>query len=161
MNAFAERFAGMSEDDLQRGAAGVANLVPEARTALRLEMERRDLPTDGIDWTEQPQPAPDEPPKSSGSFRRFAKHLGIYIACDLVYIVVLGFGMAAAGMGDRYTEPFLTLMIDSYWKAAIALAVVTSKWIIPKKIKTVWIIGAIGPAVLILLMFGYAAMQSH
>ena len=43
-----------SDEDLSRLSLDVQSLVPEAREALRLEMERRSLPVEAIDWTVQP-----------------------------------------------------------------------------------------------------------
>ena len=46
------------DEDLSRLSLEVESLVPEAREALRLEMERRSLPVEAIDWTAQPEQRP-------------------------------------------------------------------------------------------------------
>ena len=53
-DTYAHHYASLSEDDLQRLTLDVKSLVPEARVALRREMERRHLQADRIDWTAQP-----------------------------------------------------------------------------------------------------------
>ena len=46
----------MSDNDLVRLSLDVQSLMPDARIALRTEMERRQFPVKSIDWASQPQP---------------------------------------------------------------------------------------------------------
>jgi hypothetical protein len=64
--SFAERFAAMSESDLQREASEVKDLIPEARAALRAEMDRRHLSVKKTNWNAQ----------AGGPDTRKAKHIG-------------------------------------------------------------------------------------
>jgi hypothetical protein len=50
MNAFAEQYAALPDDDLIQLTADTASLVPEARDSLKLELERRSLSIEGIQW---------------------------------------------------------------------------------------------------------------
>jgi hypothetical protein len=56
-DSFAERYAAMPEFELERLSLDVESLVPQAREALRQEMERRSLVVESIDWAAQ-QPTP-------------------------------------------------------------------------------------------------------
>ena len=59
VESFAEHYASMPDDDLQRLSLEVATLVPNAREALRAELERRQFSVVDIDWTAQPRPDSD------------------------------------------------------------------------------------------------------
>jgi len=58
MNDFASYYASLSDDDLLRLTADVANLRPEAREALSTETQKRNLPCVSVDWNAQPEPKP-------------------------------------------------------------------------------------------------------
>ena len=53
-DSFAERYAAMPEVELERLSLDVESLVPDAREALRQEMERRSLAVESVEWTAQP-----------------------------------------------------------------------------------------------------------
>jgi hypothetical protein len=58
VNDLAENYASMPVEDIERLALDAKSLTLEARAALRLEMERRQLPTQALDF-----PAPQMEPK--------------------------------------------------------------------------------------------------
>lgn len=60
---FAKHYAGASDEELIRWSDDVLSLMPDARKALRLEMKRRGIPDENVDWTAQAVP---EQPKVSG-----------------------------------------------------------------------------------------------
>jgi hypothetical protein len=63
----AKNYAAMSIEDIERLALDAKSLTPEAKVILRLEMERRQLPTECLDLTDstteasQAKPAKNEP----------------------------------------------------------------------------------------------------
>jgi hypothetical protein len=113
-------------------------------------MERRQLPTEALDWAAQPEPLKEE---SLGAFRLFLRNFGIFFACDVLYIVVIGsilsnvHSIDAGKLGGAMTKAFLNL--------SLLAAIITSKFFVPKKLKTVWIIGAFAPpcAFMLFLLF--------
>src|ERR1700694_4955003 len=59
MNDLAKNYASMPVEDIERLALDASSLTPEARATLRLEMERRQLPTQSLDATaQQKEPKP-------------------------------------------------------------------------------------------------------
>lgn len=63
--SFSEHYASLPQVELDRICLDIKNLVPEARTALRLELERRHLSVKTIDWTAHP-PRPKPRPVNPG-----------------------------------------------------------------------------------------------
>jgi hypothetical protein len=144
-NSFAEHYAAMSEDDIQRLSLDVKSLAPEARTALRLEMESRRLSAENVDWNAHPSspPSPKTGTKSNTVFALFFRNFLIFIICDVVYIAVLvpllstvhGVDMEALGAG----------MSLASLNSSLLLAFLTTRFFAPKKLKTIWIIGLAVP----------------
>lgn len=47
---YAHQYSSLTDEELRRLSEDLVSLLPTARSALRAEMERRHLPSDGIDW---------------------------------------------------------------------------------------------------------------
>ena len=60
---------------------------------------------------------------------------------------------------DNDAEPFATLMVNAYAGVAMVLAFLTSRVFVPKKLQTVWIIGALAPLAM-LAAFGISLLFS-
>ncbi len=144
--SFAAYYAAMDEDDLLRLSSDVVSLVPEARTALRSEMEGRGLSTEGIDWNAQLAPT-----RAEGTLDRFIRNILIFGACDLLYIIAAGL-VAANTSGVDY-EKVIGSVTGGLFSLSIALATVTTKSRIPESKKTIWIIGLVVPLFLFLFVF--------
>jgi hypothetical protein len=140
----------MPIEDIERLALDVKSLTPEARSVLRLEMERRQLPTESLDWSAQPESQREQ---SSGASRLFFRNFGIFLLCDVLYIVVIGGilsnvnGIDAEKLGVAMTTVFLNI--------SLLAAILTSIFFVPKKQKSIWIIGAFAPpcAFMLFLLF--------
>jgi hypothetical protein len=74
----------------------------------------------------------------------------IFAVCDAVYAIA--FGLLMPNLANSASELFATLMVDVYAGAAFFLALLTATFP-PKKLRTVWIIGAVGPPVMLLIFF--------
>jgi hypothetical protein len=90
-----------SDEDLSRLSLDVQSLVPEAREALRLEMERRSLPVEAIDWTAQPPAPPAMLPYSWGNFQGW-----MLLICGVIAVFVM------LGRGDN--SGFLDAILSAY-----------------------------------------------
>jgi hypothetical protein len=152
---YAKRPSLSSDQDLSRLSADVESLVPEAREALRLELERRNIPVESIDWTAQPviQAAPSD---GAAGFGRFVRNLVIFAACDLGYIVVAGVIVAKVNGTD--VEKFTASLTDFLIHLSFGLAIVTANPIliprrfVPQTTKTLFIVGAAAPPIAFLLI---------
>jgi hypothetical protein len=148
-DSFAERYAAMPEVELERLSLDVESLVPEAREALRLELERRNIPAESIDWTAQPviQAAPAD----GSGFRRFTRNLGIFAACDLGYLIAAI--LVVANVNGVDSKAFAGSLTDSLLHLSFGLAVVTAnpilipKRFVPQTTKTLFIVGAASPPI--------------
>jgi hypothetical protein len=59
VEAYRKHYSALADEDIVRLTTDVANLLPNAREALRNEMASRQLPVEGIEWdTDQIQPPP-------------------------------------------------------------------------------------------------------
>ncbi len=97
MKTFAEHYASLHDDDLYRLCTDTGSLLPEARQALKLELEHRGLPISAIDWNAQPIPK-TESRKAVILRRAFVVGLG-------VVVILLGpraFGHAVEFAKERY-----------------------------------------------------------
>jgi hypothetical protein len=146
--AYAKTYSSMLDDDLQRLSLDIKSLTPEARSALRLEMEVRHLPIDGLDWAAQPEPQKVE--DSSGGLGLFLRNLGIFILCDAVYGIVIGILLSNVNGID--SEKLGGILATFLLNLSMLLAFLTSKYFVPRKVRTVWIIGAIVPPCVFLLV---------
>lgn len=88
MSDFATYYASLPDDDLLRLTADIANLLPQAREALKAETERRNLSTAALDWGAQPLAPLGIPPYSWGKFQGWF---------SLISGVLAFFAMAAKG----------------------------------------------------------------
>jgi hypothetical protein len=98
MSDFASHYASLSDDDLARSTADIASLLPEAREALKTEAEKRNLPTEGIEWTAQRPPLSANLPYSWGRFQGW-----MMLVCGILgFFEMAGkghiFGIAAASL---------------------------------------------------------------
>jgi len=81
VEAYREHYAAMQEADLETVIADVGNLVPNARTALRDEMESRGLLVDGVDWAIQLPPEP----KGRPTWRLMLLWVAFLFACNFLF----------------------------------------------------------------------------
>jgi hypothetical protein len=150
--ALRERYAAMSDDHLQRLALDVKSLLPEAREALRSEMERRHLPMGAsIDWSAQcadGKPAPEKTQTSSGGFRRFARNFLIFAGCNSVYLLIIG-GLTSTVHGIDI-EVFAASLTKALLELSVALALITA-WR-QLKLRTLLIIGVLVPPIALVLL---------
>lgn len=137
----------MGDDDLARLSGDIASLVPNARDALRLEMQRRGLSVEGLDW--DAQPLPEKVEESGGGIRRFFRNFFIFLACDLVYLLlVVGVASEVPGLDFVLLVQGLT---NAFLRFSLVLAVLTANPILiptrfaPQRIKTLWVVGAVAP----------------
>lgn len=140
MNEFARNYAAMSVEDIERLALDIKSLVPEARAALRLEMQRRQLPTSTLDWTAQPEP---HRVQTSGALRLFFRNFGIFFVCDVLYVVLLAGILSAVKSVDA--EKLGTTMATAFLNISFLAAILTSKFFVPKTLRAIWILGAFTP----------------
>ena len=97
MNAFAERYAAMREEDLYREAGAVQNLVPAAREALRAEIERRHLSVKKINWkakasSPRPRRQTNQVGDAAGEYREMERgkyHAWIHVGVAFVLQVAI------------------------------------------------------------------------
>jgi TPR repeat protein len=144
---YCKHYFKMPDDDLIRLAADVANLVPEAREALRIELMSRKIPCEDIDWTVQRAPQKQE--KSGGIFRRFLRNIGIFAVCWLAGMAIL---FPIVSYSEILSpEAFASLMVDVYVRLALLFALLFAIISFPKRVRTLWIIGAVGPLVGLLI----------
>lgn len=92
--------------------------------------------------------SPNAPKKPAGSISIFFLHLLIYAACDAVWALIV-----APLVPDSESELCATLFVNVYAGIAIVLAFFTSREFRPKRIRTVWIIGAIAPLTMVAAFF--------
>ncbi|HTV06749.1 MAG TPA: hypothetical protein VME86_15380 [Acidobacteriaceae bacterium] len=153
---YTKHYSSLADEDLGRLSQDVQSLTPDARMALKAEMERRQLSAESIDWTAQPTTATAAEPVSgsSGGFRRFLRNFLIFAACDVAYVLIVG-GVASMVNGIDI-EALATSLTTTLLKLSVALALITT-WRPSLKPKTIWIIGAAGPAIAIvfLLILGH------
>jgi hypothetical protein len=145
---YANHYAAMSDDDLVRLSLDVQSLVPQARTALKVEMERRQVAVDSVDWSAQPSAAAPESKETSGAFLRFLRNFLICVACAVVYLIIAaGLFSVVPGIDIERAAGSLTTAL---LKLSVVLAILTT-WR-RLRLKTVWIVGLAGPAALVLLL---------
>jgi hypothetical protein len=151
VDKYAKNFSSMPEDDLKRLSLDIKSLTPEAREALRLEMEHRNLSTDDLDWAAQPEPEKVE--KSNGRFRILFRNIGIFLLCDVLYLAVIG--IVISNVNGIDVEKLSAALTKAFLNLSVLLAILTSIFFVPMKIKTVWIIGAFIPfcAFMVFLLF--------
>lgn len=110
MNSFAQHYALLADDDLIRVSADTASLLPQARQALRLELEYRGLPISGTDWNAQPAPTLDS--RKSVIMRR------VFVAGLAIVIILLGL-RAVSGAVEFAKERYFALSIGFIVEAAV------------------------------------------
>jgi fluoride ion exporter CrcB/FEX len=88
------------------------------------------------------------PKKPLGSISTFFLHLVIYAACDAVWALIV-----APFVPDSASELYATMFVNVYAGIAILLAFFTFREFRPKRIRTVWIIGAIAPLTMVAAFF--------
>jgi hypothetical protein len=148
-DSFAEHYSSLPDDDLQRISLDVQSLVPQAREALRTEFERRHLQAETIDWAAQS--IPEKPEKSDGTVQRFFRNLLIFFVCGLVDCMVIATLLSIVPRIDM--EQVGEGMADFVLGNSILLSFVTARYLIPKRIKIVWVIGIVEPPC-VFLLFG-------
>lgn len=157
-DAYGSYYSAKSDDDLLRLAADIASLVPNAREALRMEMERRRLSVEGLDWSAQPNIAQPDLADSGGKFRRILRNFLIFLACDAVYFLLI-VGVASIMPGVDFVSLSAGLT-ETFLRLSLLLAVLTAfpvlipKRLVPREYKTLWIVGIVAPpgAALLLLV---------
>jgi hypothetical protein len=154
VEAYSKRYSGLSNEDIVRLTADVANLVPNARAALRLELQRRGM-GDSVDWMAQPVTAPVVRKESSGMFRRLIRNFLIFIACDIPYLVVVGFLFSVVRGIDVWAATAALTKALLNCSAVLAMLATWRTF----RLKTIWIIGIAGPAVLILFSLFYGLLH--
>jgi len=80
----------------------------------------------------------------------FFLHLLIYAACDVAWALI--FSRLVPDTCSA-SEVFATLFVDVYAGIAFVLAFLTSKVFVLKRLRTVWVIGALGPLAMLLVFF--------
>jgi hypothetical protein len=150
---FGEHYVAMRDDDLQRLSFDVGNLVPKAREALRSEMDRRHFPIAEVDWNAQPAQPPPPPAaaKTKKSDGVIVRNVVIFLVSNIVFFGVIATllslvkGVDMEKLGEGMTKFVLY--------NTLALTLIAPKFIVPRKLKTVWIIGIVEP-VCVALLFG-------
>jgi hypothetical protein len=99
MSDFASYYASLPEDDLLRITADVANLLPEARKALKAEVEKRNLALATVEWSALPPASQSTSSYSWGKFQGWA--MLVCGAFAFLVMLVRGdiFGIIAAPLG--------------------------------------------------------------
>ena len=79
----------------------------------------------------------------------------IFVLCDAVWAVVLVllFTWLMPNLPEKFGELFATIMVNVYAGVAFFLALFTAKVFRPKRLRTIWIIGAVGPPMTLLIFF--------
>ena len=85
------------------------------------------------------------------SWSRFVVNLLILAVCDLLWI----WGLARFG-GGSISELVLLSLVEAYAAIGFLLAYTMSSVLVPKKLRTVWIVGLIAP----LAMLGFFSLFS-
>ncbi len=74
------------------------------------------------------------------SWSRFVVNLLILAVCDLIWV----WGLARFG-GGSISELVLLSLVDCYAAIGLLLAYTMSSILVPKKLRTVWLVGLIAP----------------
>jgi len=108
-------------------------------------MELRHLPVESVDW--EAQPTPGKAGDFSETLGRFFRNLLIFVACNIVEAILIALLPNKNGIdiGNR-----VEILTTSLSKISFFLAILTSKFIVPKKLTTVWIVGILVPPCLLL-----------
>ena len=124
--SYAQHYSSLPDDELLRLSQDVQSLMPDARTALRAEMERRNLSVTSVEWTAQPsisnEAIPEKTRSSSVGFGRFIRNFLILVACDVVYLVIIG-GLLSSVHGID-TEAVAAGLTKALLELSVALAVI-------------------------------------
>ncbi len=159
--AFADYYARMPDEDLQRLALDVQSLVPDARDALRSEMERRQIADASIDW--QPQPvleeipdpharsrALEEIPDPVAQSRALTRNLTIFFIVECAVFAGLVFLLPTR---DTYGAGSLAYFI---FKVGLFLTIVlgdlVSRPSVPRQTKIISVLGVWVPLGLLMLI---------
>ena len=158
--AFADYYARMPDEDLQRLALDVPSLVPEARSALRSEMERRQIADALIDW--QPQPvleeiteprarsrALEEIPDPVEQSRALARNLTIFFIVECAVFAGLVFllpGRDSVGAGSL---AYFIFKVGLF--LTIVLGPLISRPSVPKQTRLISVLGVWVPFSLLIL----------
>jgi hypothetical protein len=165
MSTFASRYASLREDELQRLADDVKNLVPEARDALRAEFERRHLSVRSVDWkAHAPRPMPHQKTNlvgdAAGEYREMER--GRYQAW---IHVTIAFGLEAALFTLLVTKGLSALFPSISWfgvgigcGCALAALVYADRWRCIEAYASEWCTGILNLSLLAVpfVAFAYA-----
>ena len=142
LSSYAKHYASLSNEDLQRLVLDLRSLVPDARDALRMELEKRQISAETLDWTTQP--LLPEAKGSSAVLLRFLRNFAIFVVFDVLYIVGAGVLLSSAGALD--SERFARTLIITLLNLSVLTAFLTSKVFVPERLRTVLFIGLALPA---------------
>jgi TPR repeat protein len=142
------RFCSACGSSIHRLALDVQSPTIDARDALRLETERRKIPTGSVGWTSQPMPTKAN--KSGGAFLRFVRNFAVFFVFDALYIVAAGVLVSKAGGVD--SENFAKGLTTALLNLSVLAAFLTSKIFVPKKISTVLFVGLALPAFVLFVL---------
>ena len=126
----------MSESDLQREAAEVTNLIPEARAALRAEMERRHLSVKKTNWKAQVGGPDTRKPKHIGDAAgehtevpRGKYHAWVHVAIAFaVEVVLLGVLLARVMEILFHAESLVAVPVGLSLGLAIVVLIYDDRW---------------------------------
>jgi hypothetical protein len=153
--AFADHYAGLPDEDLQRLSLDVQSLLPEARQALHAEMERRHIAAASINWQPPPAPEAGDQPATRDEERAMDKRAltrnlilfyGFEILCLVMFGVLLpGADQIGAGSLVYYIFKWGLLLI-------LILGSAISRFPVPQRMKILLILGVCVPVALFILL---------
>lgn len=146
----------MREDELRHLADEVKNLVPEAREALRAELERRHLSARSVDWNAHvPRPKPrrktDLVGDAAGEYREMERgryHAWIHVAISFGLEVALFAALVTTGLGALFhTISWIGVGIAS--GCALAAVVYADRWRCIEAYTSEWCTGILNLSLLV------------
>lgn len=151
VEGYSKHYSAASDDDLILWAGDVISLMPHAREALRVEMERRQLATGSVDWLAQP--AVEAPPSGTahGAFGRAIRNFAIFLGCGILYSIAF----AAVASQVRGVDIWLfaagatefVLRLSLLLTVLIAQPIIVPKRFIPQRLRSVIAVGFAAPLV--------------
>jgi hypothetical protein len=102
----------MPDEDIERLALDVKSLTPEAKEALRIEMDRRQLQTSSIDWAARPAPQRSDW-KETGRRARDVRVVLIVLTALFVLISFNHPSLVGCKTNDELAQQYRNVDIDS------------------------------------------------
>jgi len=149
---YADYYAGIRDEEIERLSLDVQSLVPEAREALRREMERRQIVDASMGG--QAQAPREEVPDPRAQAEIFARKLTIFFLGEVVALAIILYLVPARD--TLGVEKVLEFILRAGILMTILLSWVVSKSSVPKRTKILSVLGVWVPIALVMLFVAFA-----